>query len=329
MKAKIDIKMFRSFGLILLFGISLSALFAQELEVSVEKAPRKSVKNTFESVWIIDNQTVMVPIKGTLEMDISHRFGVIRPVDAIQDLWGLFAPSNIRLGMSYAPINNLNLGIGLTKDHMLADVSAKYAILKQTQDSWAIPVSVTYYGNMSYDARRDPDGSLYKNETDRLKFFNQLIIARKITDKFSVQVAPSLSHQNFVQGYLRKDSVQLEDGTKKVVETKAALMEFDHFAISFSGRYKLTSGMAFIVNYDQPITKHLTNNPNPNFSFGLEFGTSGHSFQIFAGNYSLLSPQRNNLENHHNPFGYTNASGTKVDGGQFLIGFNITRLWNL
>jgi hypothetical protein len=262
-------------------------------------------------------------------MDIMHRFGVIKDVDAVQDLWGLFAPSNIRLGMSYVPIHNLNLGIGLTKDRMLADVSAKYAIIKQTQDSWTIPVSVTYYGNMSYDARRDPDNSLYRNETDRLKFFNQLIIARKINDKLSIQVAPNISHQNVVQGYLRKDSVLQSDGSTKVVDTKAALMEFDHFAIAFSGRYKLTESISFMVNYDQPITKHLTNNPNPNFSFGFEFGTSGHSFQLFAGNYSLLSPQRNNIENNHNPFGYTDAKGNKVAGGQFLIGFNITRLWNL
>lgn len=324
-----NIKALRYFGFALFLSLVSSALVAQELEVSVEKTPRKEVKNTFESVWIIDNQTVMVPIKGTLEFDILHRFGVIKSVDAIQDLWGLFAPSNIRLGISYAPINNLNLGIGLTKDHMLADVSAKYAILKQTQDSWAIPVSVTYYGNMSYDARRDPDNSLYRNETDKLKFFNQLIIARKITDKLSVQVAPSLSHQNFVQGYLKQDSVLQGDGTKTVVETKTALMDFDHFAIAFSGRYKLNDGMALIVNYDQPITEHLTNNPNPNFSFGFEFGTSGHAFQIYAGNYSFLSPQRNNLENKHNPFGYTDTKGNKIAGGQFLIGFTITRLWNL
>jgi len=45
--------------------------------------------------------------------------------------------------------------------------------------------------------------------------------------------------------------------------------------------------------------------------------TSNHSFQVFAGNYNSILPQSNNVFNQ-NDF-------TK---GQFLIGFNITRLWN-
>ena len=58
----------------------------------------KPVKNTFEGVWLIDNQTVMVPIKGTFEMDIMHRFGVV--TNGYDDFWGFFAPSNIRLGVN-------------------------------------------------------------------------------------------------------------------------------------------------------------------------------------------------------------------------------------
>ena len=74
----------------------------------------KPVKNTFGSVWLIDNQTVMVPIKGTLEFDIQHRFGTID--NGKKDLWGFFAPSNIRLGLNYEPINNLFVGAGITKE---------------------------------------------------------------------------------------------------------------------------------------------------------------------------------------------------------------------
>jgi hypothetical protein len=76
-------------------------------------AKQKPVKNTFESVWISDNQTVLVPIKGTMEMDIQHRFGTWNK--GYEDSWGFFAPSNIRLGVSYVPVNKLNIGIGFTK----------------------------------------------------------------------------------------------------------------------------------------------------------------------------------------------------------------------
>jgi hypothetical protein len=105
-------------------------------------------------------------------------------------------------------------------------------------------------------------------------------------------------------------------------------MKHDHLAVAVSARYKLTDVTSVMVNVDQPITKHVTGNPNPNVSFGLEFNTSSHSFQVFLGNYFYLSPQRNNLFNRNSPFAYTDERGEKIKGGRFLIGFNITRLWN-
>lgn len=286
-------------------------------EVTVPaKAKVKPVKNTFQSVWIIDNQTVMVPIKGTFEMDIMHRFGTVDK--GYDDFWGFFAPSNIRLGVSYAPINKLNLGIGITKSSMLWDASAKYSIITQTKGKY--PVSITYYGNVGYDTRKDADKSIFKYSSQRITFFNQLIIARKVTDKLSIQVAPSISHQNSVNGYYTKNDSSGKETFKD--------MEFDHLAIAISGRYKLTNVTSLLINYDQPLTKHATRNPNPNLSFGVEFNTSNHAFQLFMGNYSLLSPQRNNLYNANSAFNYTDVNGAKVEGGRFVIGFNVTRLWN-
>ena len=188
----------------------------------------------------------MVPIKGTFEMDIMHRFGTVKK--GYDDFWGFFAPSNIRLGVSYAPINKLYVGIGITKSNMLWDGSAKYSIITQTKGKY--PVSVTYYGNMAYDTRKDPDKSIFKYTSQRMSFFNQLIIARKVTNKFSVQVAPSVSHQNSVNGYYTKN-----DSTGKEIFKE---MKFDHFAIAISGRYKLTNVTSLMINYDQPITKHAT-----------------------------------------------------------------------
>jgi hypothetical protein len=323
MKLKINIPNYRIalpvclLMFLFLFHANLKAQdSASVTEEPVAKVKVKPVKNTFQSVWIIDNQTVLVPVKGTFEMDIMHRFGTVE--NGYSDFWGFFAPSNIRLGVSYAPINKLYVGIGITKSNMLWDGNAKYSIITQTKGKY--PVSVTYYGDMAYDTRKDPDKSIFKYNTQRFSFFNQLIIARKITDRLSVQIAPSVSHQNSVNGYYTKN-----DSTGKAIFKE---MKFDHFALSFSGRYKLTNVTSFMINYDQPITRHATNNPHPNLSFGFEFNSSGHSFQLFMGNYSLLSPQRNNFFNANNPFTYKDAAGNKVKGGQFLIGFNITRLWN-
>src|SRR5215212_4916262 len=125
--------------------------FAQDAEDSVaaqeemKPAKVKPVKNIFESVWIIDNQTVLVPVKKTFEMDIMHRFGTVDK--QYEDFWGFFAPSNIRLGFSYVPIKNLNVSVGVVKTTATIipnqdkpasisgpfwDGSLKYSIITQT-----------------------------------------------------------------------------------------------------------------------------------------------------------------------------------------------------
>jgi hypothetical protein len=219
-------------------------------------------------------------------------------------------------------VNRLNVGFGITKSNVLWDLNAKYAIISQTKDIY--PVSVSYYFNAAIDTRKDVfiyDGSAIKHFSDRISFFNQVLIARKMTEKLSVQVAPSWSHQNAVSGYYTKN-----DSTGQDIYGS---MKHDHFAVAVSARYNLTPVTSLIFNYDQPLTKHPSFNPNPNISFGFEFNTSNHTFQLFAGNFYYLNPQRNNMYNSASPFGYTDKeTGQKVNGGQFRIGFNITRLWN-
>ncbi len=298
-----------------------SAGFAQDdSAAATTPAPKvkpRPIKNTFQSTWLIDDQSVMVPFKGTFEADIQHRFGTV--TNGVKDLFGIYASANMRIGFNYVPINNLNLGFGATRNggNMLLDGSAKYALLKQTKGVY--PVSVTYYGNIAYATKADPDHFLYKYQTQRWSFFNELIIGRKVTEKFSVQGAISVSHQNSVPGFYAQ-----KDTTSYVYKEE----KFDMFSASVCARYKITDVTCLLVEYDQPLTRFATNNPNPNLAFGFEFNTSGHTFQLFAGNYSLLSPQQNSLYNTNNPFGFKQTDGTKVKGGQFLIGFNITRLWN-
>jgi hypothetical protein len=131
------------------------------------------------------------------------------------------------------------------------------------------------------------------------------MIARKITEKLSVQVSPSLTHFNNVDAYRDKEGNLLPK------------MENDHFAISVLGRYKIREKFNLIANYDQPITQHTTSNPEPNICFGIEMTTISHAFQVFAGNSGGIVPQYVNFYNQNN-----------YRKGQFLIGFNITRRWN-
>src|SRR6476661_9237330 len=123
--------------ILLVTGVNI---YGQDSTEAKPIAKSRPVKNTFESVWLIDNQTVMVPIKGTLEFDIQHRFGTVNK--GRKDLWGFFAPSNIRLGISYAPVKNLFAGMGITKERMQIDAQAKYAIMHQTPGQWPLSISL-------------------------------------------------------------------------------------------------------------------------------------------------------------------------------------------
>jgi hypothetical protein len=278
----------------------------------------KPAKNTFESIWIIDNQTVMVPIKKSFEMDIMHRFGTLKK--GYEDFFGFFAPSNIRLGFSYVPINNLLVGASITKANMTWEGFAKYSIIKQTKGKY--PVSISYYSNICLDTRKK---QYFIYWSDRLMFFNQVMIARKITNKLSVQVAPSVTHQNVVNGYYQTSGSLADSTYKSVVKGE---MKHDHFALTISARYKIKQGMSVLLGYDQPLTKHATNNPNPNLSIGIEFTTSSHAFQLFFTNYYYMTPQRNNLYNKNNPIDIKGLNDVTFHHDNFLIGFNITRLWN-
>jgi hypothetical protein len=240
----------------------------------------------------------MVPIKGSMQMEIQHRFGTVN--NGSEDLYGIFAPANIRLGMSYVPVKNLFVGAGIVKEKMQVDLDAKYSIFQQTPGK--SPVSVAYFANAVIDTRNK---SNFLHSVDRFSYFNELMVARKVNESFSVQVGGSLSWMNNVEAYV--------DAEGKIQPK----MHNYHIDASVLGRYKISPKSAVIAGYEQPLTQHVTNNPHPNICFGFETITSSHTFQVFFGNYFSIIPQNNAFFNQND---YTK--------GEFLIGFNITRIWN-
>jgi hypothetical protein len=105
-------------------------------------------------------------------------------------------------------------------------------------------------------------------------------------------------------------------------------MRNDMVAIAFGGRYKISPQTSIMIDYSQPITEFMLGNPAPGISFGFEFSTSAHAFQLFATNYNGLVPQKNYMYNKNNGFGKGKFNPFGKGGGDFLIGFNITRIYN-
>jgi hypothetical protein len=155
---------------------------------------------------------------------------------------------------------------------------------------------------MTLDGRKKDNRSELYHKADRLSYFHQIILARKFHEYFSLQVAPSMCHFNMTDKNMKND----------------------HFALAISARVKLSSTLSLLLNYDQPLTKHTINNPDPNVSLALEVSTSSHSFQLVFGNYYNLNPQDDNYYNTNYWLG-SEGEGWKDN---WRIGFNITRLWN-
>ena len=278
--------------IILTLSLILAPVFAQE-----ETAGSEPVTGTFSTASLIDNQTIASPYKGGLELQIQHRFSLI---ENIENLYGIYGAANTRIGLNYGITDRLMIGAGTTKDYKLQDLQWKFAILQQKADN-SMPISLSYYGNLVIDARADenfgPEAS-YKF-IHRLSYFTQIIVARKFSEKFSMQVAPSAIYFNSVPEY--SDSTGYSNF---------------NLGLSVGGRYNVVGNHSLMFEYDQLLTKQdLSDNdhPKPNLSLGWEIGTPTHAFQLFVTNYSNIINQYNLL---YNPNDFTDW--------EYLVGFNIT-----
>jgi hypothetical protein len=275
----------------LLIGIICSiSVFAQD-----EDEGLKPERPAFETSMLVDNQTVVSPFKGAFEFIIHHRFGIAN--NGISDIFGIYAPSNIRLGFNYGLTDKIMLGIGTTKDYKLQDLQWKYSILQQNRGG-SIPVSLSYFGNMVLDARGEEnfgagDPANPFKESWRFSYLTQIIVAKRFNFKYSFQVAPTFFYYNAVETGLKNGN----------------------FGIHAGGRAKVLGGASIIAEYDQLLTQQDLENfePKPNISLGVEFGTATHAFHIFLANYSQIITQRNFLYNTNDFF-----------EGDILLGFNIT-----
>ncbi len=257
------------------------------------------VKGTFENNIHINNQTVQTHDKGYLEFLIQHRFGTI---DKPSDLYGLYAPSNIRLYFGYGVTRDLSVGFGATKTKQLYDISWKYAILRQKTSG--MPISLTYSGNLGI---RGGDESLFHNSTNeykatnRFSYYNELLLARKITKKISLQGGINYAHYNLMN--------------KATMEGK-----HDLIGMSIIGRYKFSPQGSFMFEYDSPLNVSdvaKAARPMPNLGIGVEFSTGYHQFQIFVCNSSGILNQEAKFSN------FNDLGNLGVPG--YLIGFNMTR----
>lgn len=293
---------------IILFILSLALIsqftYAQEQE---EKKKDRPIRPPFESGIFIDNQTTVVPVKGTFESHMQHRFGLIDQ-NGLSDLFGIYAASaNTRLGFNYSITDDIMIGYGITRLNMYSDFQVKWNFIKQTRKN-TVPLSVALYGNMAIDGRDENEFVPDYKFGDRLSYFAQVIVGRKFSEAFSIELNASFSHYNSVPA------------------VTANIEGYEHDVIGIGGhfRFKFSPQSSVMIMYNTPLNiesmqenSTVLNKFTSDIGIGYEVATSTHAFQIFLATSNGIIPQHIYIYNTD-----------ELSEMQFRFGFNITRLWN-
>lgn len=249
---------------------------------------------TFKTTRISIGQSIENPPNGNLIFIVSHHFGTIN--QGAYEFFGL-DQATTRIGFEYGINDWLAIGIGRSTLNKTFDGFTKVKLLRQSTGLRTMPVSLSYFGSMAIDALRwqDPDRKNYFSS--RMSYTHQLMIARKFSNAFSLQLMPTLVHRNLVEREIDQNDV---------------------FAIGAGGRAKISNRVSVNAEYYYLLPGQTADDYYNSFTIGFDLETGGHVFQIFATN------GRGAIE----PYYIAQTGGSWLNG-DIHIGFNITRVFTI
>ena len=281
---------------LLLFFATASPLLAQDdlMEVLREQEKREGpVKEYTEAIFkgtrLINGHTVETRTRGVMDVIISHRFGRLN--SGAYELFGL-DEANVRLGVDYGVTDRLTLGVGRSSFLKVYDGFVKYKLLRQGTGRGTMPFSAVAFSSVAIETLRSPNNLSF---TNRLTYTWQLLLARKFSNRFSLQLMPSLVHRNM-------SLTEADDN--------------DIYALGTGGRYKLSKRVALNFEYYYQFNEPL---PAPNYnslSLGVDIETGGHVFQLHVTNSRAMQER-----------GFITQTTGNFFEGDIHFGFNISRVF--
>ncbi len=251
---------------------------------------------TFKSTRVMNGHSIEHMPPGQLDVRISHRFGTIN--SGIYEYFGL-DQSNVHFGLEYGIFDWMMIGIGRGTYEKTYDGFAKFTILRQSSGAKVMPVSVSWLSCMAVTSLRWTDTTRTNYFSSRLSYVHQILVARKISPSFSVQLAPTYVHRNLV-------ATELDPN--------------DLYAIGAGGRMKLSKRISLNAEYYYLINpkSYMSQRVYDPLSIGFDIETGGHVFQlIFTNSVAMIEKGF---------IGETTGSWLK---GDIHFGFNISRVFTL
>lgn len=290
----------RRLFIIFLFSLISFGLFAQDdLMNLLNKDTPKEINYTtatFKSTRIMNGHSIERMPEGQLDVRISHRFGTLN--SGAYNFFGL-DQSNIHLGLEYGITNWLMVGVGRSEFEKTYDGFAKFSILRQSTGLKEMPVSVSVVTSIALKTIKFPDQTRTNYFTSRLAYTAQFLVARKISEGFSLQLTPSYIHRNLVATELDPNDIM---------------------ALGAGARLKLTKRVSLNGEYFYIANPKTYMNPqiyNP-LSLGFDIETGGHVFQLFFTNSLGMTEKQ-----------FIGATTGQWKKGDIHFGFNISRVFTL
>lgn len=257
----------------------------------------RDVELTFMAPRNINLYTVHHLSGGELHYSIMHTFGEV--TGGVRNLWGIDQGANVRFSFEYGITDHFSIVTGRSSMDKVIDIGTRISLLRQTE-SGSMPVSISVVplagvNSSSFDFLDEP-----YTFSERLNYSVSLPIARKITNKLSMQLSPIAAHYNRVG-----PEINVANPKKN-----------SYITATFSGRYKIASRTALSWQYI-PSFDSKVDNPS-NFAVGVDIETGGHVFQMFFTTSQAL----------HEPYLAASENGGLLNR-EFRFGFNINRLFGL
>ncbi|SEJ56807.1 hypothetical protein SAMN05192553_105137 [Cyclobacterium xiamenense] len=273
-------------ALLLVQGISLA-----QLERKLADTDR-ATELTFHAPRHINLLTVEPLDKKVLHFAIMHTFGPVS--GGLRNLYGLDNGANIQFSFEYAFDERFSLGASRSGRDKFYNLFGRYHLVKQTE-SGSVPISVSLMGAAGVNTA--DYGFLQEAAptfSERSSFAGQLMVARKFSEKLSLQVSPMFAYfTEPLPAYLIEGEQQL------------------YLGLGFSGKYKLTGKSSLTLQWIPNLNSDLRNN----LGLGIDLEAGGHVFQLYFVTSQNLNEQ------------YLLAGGNGSPGEEFRLGFNVNRIF--
>ncbi len=262
-----------------------------------EKPKKQLIKYAFKSPRIINGHSIEFLNPGTMDFRIMHNFGPLS--SGVQNLYGLDV-ATMRMSFDFGLAKSLMIGVGRSTYKKELDGFIKYAPIRQSTGPWSSPITVALVAGMTLNTLPWADTSIKNYFSSRLAFYYQVLIGRKFSEGFTLQISPTMVHRNLVQ---------------------YATDSNDVYALGIGGRLKLSNRVAFTWDYFYLMNilngKVPTGVTNP-LSVGFDIETGGHIFQLHFSNTAGMNERAFLTE--------TTNSWSKF---QVSFGFNLSRVFQL